>query len=164
MSESTPDLTPEVCINLWAYADPETKMVQRVAARMYVLLGDDNAKLQTLSTLAFTDNAIAKWSAVPDHQIVVLPDGTRIPGLVRIDVLHDNATRDQVFAPLLRSLEDELPGQMGFRPDGGLTSLCMPIPDEPLFLLTPAWEYPDGQVIMEVPRLGDTQPTAPGVQ
>lgn len=164
MSESMPDSTPEICINLWAYADPETKMVDRVAARMYVLLGDEDAKLQTLSTLAFTDNSIAAWSRVPENQVVVLPDGTNVPGLVRIDVLHDEATRDRVFAQLLRSLEKEIPSQMGLRTDGSLTSLRMPVPDEPLFLLTTAWEYPDGQVIMEVPRLSDVRPTVPGVQ
>ena len=160
MSEST----PEICVNLWAYADPETKMVQRVAARMYVLLGDDDAKLQTLSTLAFTDNSIARWSAVPDNHVAVLPDGTRIPGVIRLAHLHDEATRDRIYAPLLQELEGELPAQMGFQRDGTLARLSMPVPGEPLFLLTTAWEYPDGQVIMEVPRLSDVRPAMPGVQ
>ena len=109
MSESP----PEICVNLWAYADPETKMVQRVAARMYVLLGDDDAKLQTLSTLAFTDNSIARWSAVPDNHVAVLPDGTCIPGVIRLDHLHDEATRDRIYAPLLQELEGNSPTRWG---------------------------------------------------
>lgn len=158
------DRTPEICVNLWAYTAPDTRQVQRIAGRMYVLLGDEDEKLRTLSTLAFTDNSIATWTAVPEHLITVLPDGTEIPGCISIDFLRQEGSIGEVFSPLLQMLEEAIPKQVGFRQDGSLTALRMPVPDEPVYLLTTVWEYPDGTIVPEIPRIGDIAPAVPGVQ
>lgn len=50
---------PEVCLNLWAYVD-EGGYIARVAARAYVLDGDDDDKLSVLHRLAASDFIYSK--------------------------------------------------------------------------------------------------------
>ena len=63
MTLPRPLRNPEVCVNLWAYAD-EAGYIARVAARSYVLDGDDAAKLAVLHRLAATDFLHAEWMGV----------------------------------------------------------------------------------------------------
>jgi len=67
---------PEVCVNLWAYAD-ESGYIARVAARAYVLDGNDDAKLRVLHLLAATDFLHADWMGVSTQFVIDGADGKK---------------------------------------------------------------------------------------
>ena len=74
MTLPRPLRNPEVCVNLWAYAD-EAGYIARVAARSYVLDGDDAAKLAVLHRLAATDFLHAEWMGVSKQFVISNPNG-----------------------------------------------------------------------------------------
>ena len=91
MTAPRPLRNPEVCVNLWAYAD-EAGYIGRVAARSYVLDGDDAAKLAVLHQLAATDFLHAEWMGVSKQFVISNPDGERMEGVAHASMLNDGVT------------------------------------------------------------------------
>ena len=104
MTVPRPLRNPEVCVNLWAYAD-EAGYIARVAARSYVLDGDDADKLAVLHQLAATDFLHAEWMGVSKQFVISNPDGERMEGVAHASMLNDGVTPGVLFGPLFSDLK-----------------------------------------------------------
>ena len=140
-----PPCNPEVCLNLWAYAD-EGGYIARVAARAYVLDGDDDDKLSVLHLLAATDFMHAEWMGVSNQFVVVGSDGERMEGLAHASMLSDGVTAGVLFGPLFNKLEDSVPQQARVGKNG-YAAFSLPLPEDPLTVTTVVVEFEDGQLV-----------------
>lgn len=139
--DMTLDPTPSVCFNLWAFCDPDTGVVQQVAAKRYVLTGSDAAKTEVLKGLADSDFYSVPRSYVSEAFTLIGPDGQRIRGAVPLNALDV----EQVFAPLIRELSG-LPLQV--RQMGGRWEQFAPrVQDDPIWVLTQVLETADGRLL-----------------
>lgn len=69
---------PEVCFNLWAFADQDTGIIMRISGKAYVLPGSEVEKRALLSHLAATDFYSVAWHQVPKHLVMVNPAGSEV--------------------------------------------------------------------------------------
>lgn len=136
----------EACFNLWAFVDQNTRIVQRISGKAYVLDGDDEAKLAVLKQLAPTDYLTAPWTAVPDHHVVWGPQGQSVRGAVFAADLDPGA----VFGGVIDALS-MLPNQL--RSVDGQYEVCRfdaSAAAVPLFVLTYVLEREDGRLVPQV--------------
>lgn len=136
---------PEVCVNLWAYAD-EAGNIARIAARAYVLDGDDAAKLAVLNQLAPTDFLHAQWVGVSKRFVINGPDGERMEGIAHASMLNDGITPGVLFGPLFNKLEAEVPEQARTA-NGGYEAFRLKLPEDPLTVTTVVMEMDDGRLV-----------------
>lgn len=136
---------PEVCVNLWAYAD-EGGYIARVAARAYVLDGDDDAKLRVLHQLAATDFLHAEWMGVSKQFVISGPDGESMEGVAHASMLNDGETPGVLFGPLFNKLEAAVP-QQARTANGGYEGFSLKLPDDPLTVTTVVMEFDDGRLL-----------------
>lgn len=136
---------PEVCVNLWAYAD-EGGYIARVAARAYVLDGDDDAKLAVLHQLAATDFLHAEWMGVSKQFVISGPDGERMEGVAHASMLNDGMTPGVLFGPLFNRLEAAVP-QQARTANGGYEAFGLKLPEDPLTVTTVVMEFDDGRLV-----------------
>jgi len=140
-----PLVNPEVCVNLWAYAD-EAGYIARVAARAYVLDGRDDAKLAVLRQLAATDFLHAEWLGVAKQFAVNGPDGERMEGVAHASMLNDGATPGVLFEPLFKKLAASVPQQVRTENDG-YVAFRLELPTDPLTVTTVVMEFNDGRLV-----------------
>ncbi|NML26162.1 hypothetical protein [Zoogloea dura] len=140
MSEAKlrPLSNPEVCLNLWAYAD-EGGCIARVAARAYVLDGDDDDKLSVLHRLAASDFIYSEWMRVSKQFAVHGAGGERMAGVL--------------FEPLFKRLEKSIPQQVRVGKNG-YEAFSLSLPDDPLTVTTVVMEFEDGRLVPMVSRAG----------
>lgn len=136
---------PEVCVNLWAYAD-EGGYIARVAARAYVLDGDGDDKLSVLHRLAVSDFMHAEWMGVSKQFVIEGSDGERMEGIAHASMLSDGVTPGVLFEPLFKRLEQSIPqqacvGKNGYEP------FSLPLPEDPLTVTTVVVEFEDGRLV-----------------
>lgn len=136
---------PEVCVNLWAYAD-EGGYISRVAARAYVLDGDDDAKLRVLRSLAATDFLHAEWMRVLKQFVTIGPNGERMKGRAHASMLNDGATPGILFEPLFNKLEAGVP-QQARAGSNGYEVFSLKLPESPLTITTVVMEFNDGRLV-----------------
>lgn len=136
---------PEVCVNLWAYAD-EGGYIARVAARAYVLDGDDDAKLAVLHQLAATDFLHAEWMGVSKQFVVSGPDGERMECVAHASMLNDGVTPGVLFGPLFNKLDAAVPEQAR-TVNGGYEAFSLKLPEDPLTVTTVVMEFDDGRLV-----------------
>ena len=152
MTLPRPLRNPEVCVNLWAYAD-EAGYIARVAARSYVLDGDDAAKLAVLHQLAATDFLHAEWMGVSKQFVISNPDGERMEGVAHASMLNDGVTPGVLFGPLFNKLEAAVPKQ-ACTANGGYEAFSLKLPEDPLTVTTVVMEMDDGRL---VPMVSDKE-------
>jgi hypothetical protein len=145
MTAPRPLRNPEVCVNLWAYAD-EAGYIARVAARSYVLDGDDAAKLAVLHQLAATDFLHAEWMGVSKQFVISNPDGERMEGVAHASMLNDGVTPGVLFGPLFNKLEAAVPKQARTA-NGGYEAFSLKLPEDPLTVTTVVMEMDDGRLV-----------------
>lgn len=143
---------PEVCVNLWAYAD-EGGYIARVAARAYVLDGDDDDKLLALRLLAATDFLHAEWMRVSKQFIVERSDGERMEGIAHASMLDDGVTPGVLFGPLFKKLEESVPQQVRVSKNG-YVAFSLPLSEDPLTVTTVVMEFEDGRLVPMVAGAG----------
>lgn len=136
---------PEICVNLWAYAD-EGGYVARIAARAYVLDGSDEEKFALLRQLASTDFLQAEWVGVSKRFTVVGSDGERLEGVAHASMLNDGATPGVLFGPLFDKIEAQIPEQLKMTPDG-YEPFKLKLSQDPLTVTTLVIEYEDGRLV-----------------
>lgn len=136
---------PEVCVNLWAYAD-EGGYIARVAARAYVLDGDDEAKLRVLQLLAATDFLHAEWMGVSKQFVINGANGERMEGVAHASMLNDGVTPGVLFGPLFNKLEAGVP-QQARTANGGYEAFSLKLPEDPLTVTTVVMEFDDGRLV-----------------
>lgn len=141
-----------ICLNLWAYVDSRTSLVQRVAGRAYVLDGTDEQRFALLTALSRSDYATADIASVPRQFAVVppIPDIPPIEGAVHADELADPTTMSAVFEPVYRKIEAGMPQQLTFDAEGEPEVWKIAVPDNALFLKTLILEQPDGTLVPQV--------------
>lgn len=152
MTLPRPLRNPEVCVNLWAYTD-EAGYIARVAARSYVLDGDDAAKLAVLHQLAATDFLHAEWMGVSKQFVISNPDGERMEGVAHASMLNDGVTPGVLFGPLFNKLEAAVPKQARTS-NGGYEAFSLKLPEDPLTVTTVVMEMDDGRL---VPMVSDKE-------
>ena len=152
MTEPRPLRNPEVCVNLWAYAD-EAGYIARVAARSYVLDGDDAAKLAVLHQLAATDFLHAEWMGVAKQFVISNPDEERMEGVAHASMLNDGVTPGVLFGPLFNKLEAAVQKQARMA-NGGYEAFVVKLPEDPLTVTTVVMEMDDGRL---VPMVSDKE-------
>ena len=152
MTLPRPLRNPEVCVNLWAYAD-EAGYIARVAARSYVLDGDDAAKLAVLHQLAATDFLHAEWMGVSKQFVISNSDGERMEGVAHASMLNDGVTPGVLFGPLFNKLEAAVPKQARTA-SGGYEAFSLKLPEDPLTVTTVVMEMDDGRL---VPMVSDKE-------
>lgn len=143
---ATRDFGGDVCLNLWAYAHPETGTVLRIAGRAYVIPGDRDHQSAILKSLAVTDHLIAHWEPVPEKCVLISDDGAS-ERATTVQGAKDHFPA--VFGPLIERLHD-FPTQLcsvngqyrEFVPTGDLD--CR-------YLLTFVVEEEDGRLVPQVP-------------
>lgn len=145
MTAPRPLRNPEVCVNLWAYAD-EAGYIARVAARSYVLDGDDAAKLAVLHQLAATDFLHAEWMGVSKQFVISNPDGERMEGVAHASMLNDGVTPGVLFGPLFNKLEAAVP-KYARTANGGYEAFSLKLPEDPLTVTTVVMEMDDGRLV-----------------
>lgn len=147
MSPTHPRLlrAPEVCVNLWAYAD-EGGYILRIAARGYVLDGDDAAKLALLRQLGATDFLHAKWMGVSKAFVITRPGGEQMEGMAHTSMLADASTSGALFEPVLKRVAASIPQQMRTF-DGDYQSFTLELPQDPLTVTTVVIEHDDGRLV-----------------
>lgn len=132
---------PEVCFNLWAFADQDTHIIQRISAKAYALPGDYFERRAILKHLAATDFYSVGWSPVPENMTVTFPSGEALRGAVMLAQLD---CVNEIFGRLLDEIQ-EMPEQL--RCVGGVYSrFRLRTPQEPQFLLTVVIEREDGRL------------------
>lgn len=136
---------PEVCVNLWAYADAGGYIV-RVAARAYVLDGDDDAKLGVPHLLAATDFLHAEWMGVSKQFVIGGPYGERMEGVAHASMLNDGVTPGVLFGPLFNKLAAAVP-QQARTAIGGYEGFSLKLPEDPLTVTTVVMEFDDGLLV-----------------
>lgn len=136
---------PEVCVNLWAYAD-EGGYIARIAARAYVLDGDDSDKLSVLHQLAATDFLHAEWEGVSKQFVVNGSEGERLEGVAHASMLNDGVTPGVLFGPLFNKLEGAVPQQVRTTNDG-YEAFGLKLPEDPLTVTTVVMEFNDGRLV-----------------
>lgn len=141
---------PEVCVNLWAYAD-EGGYIARIAARSYVLDGDDEAKLAVLHQLAAADFLHAEWMGVSKQFVINGPDGERMEGIAHASMLGDGVTPGVLFAPLFDRLANDVP-QQARTANGGYEAFRLELPEDPLTVTTVVMELDDGSLVPMLSR------------
>ncbi|MGP5183751.1 hypothetical protein ACTXKY_08500, partial [Corynebacterium variabile] len=126
--------------------DPATRIIQRVAGKAYALAGTDEDMLKVLRTLAPTDFLTGHWTAVP-QEFEVKPPSEELPtisGAVHVSQLQDPVTHGQVFEPVFRTIEENLPIQMRLEEWGVPREEKLAFPDAILQITTYVLEHPDG--------------------
>jgi len=151
MDAATPDTpgNPELCLNLWAYADTRGYIV-RIAGRAYALEGDEPAKREILRTLAATDFLQAQWLGVSSQFALYSPSGERLSGIAHTSMLSGESTASILFEPVIRMLGQERPAQLRLT-HGTYEEFSLPLPEHPLTLTTIVMEQADGQLIPVFP-------------
>lgn len=140
-----PLTNPEVCVNLWAYAD-EGGYIARVAARAYVLDGDDGDKLSALHLLAATDFLHAEWVGVSKQFVVEGENGQQMHGVAHASMLNDGVTPAVLFGPLFQKLEGAIPLQARVGKEG-YEAFSLKLTEDPLTVTTVVMEFEDGRLV-----------------
>ena len=148
--KSRPLNNPEVCVNLWAYAD-EGGYIARVAARAYVLDGSDGDKLSALNLLAGTDFLHAEWVGVSKQFVMEGENGQRMEGVAHASMLNDGVTPAVLFGPLFQKLEGAIPRQARVGKEG-YEAFSLKFPEDPLTVATVVMEFEDGRLVPMVSR------------
>jgi hypothetical protein len=143
-TKSHPLEEPEVVLNLWAYAG-EDGYVLRLAARAYVMDGEDKQKLELLRKLASTDFLTADWHKVPANFNMNGHDGKKMSGVAHASLLSDANTHAVLFGSLMEELARSLPEQMRSI-EGQYVRFKLDLPEEPLTVTTLVIEYEDGRL------------------
>lgn len=136
--------SPEVVLNLWAYAD-EAGYVMRLAGRAYVMDGDDDDKLALLRRLAKTDFLSATWQKVPANFELNGSEGEEMYGVAHASMLSDEYSHGNLFGTLIEVLAKELPKQMRCM-DGQYVVFTPELPQDPLSVTTVVMELDDGRL------------------
>lgn len=136
--------SPEVVLNLWAYAD-ESGYVLRLAGRAYVMDGNDDDKLALLRDLAKTDFLSAQWQKVPINFKMLGTDGDEMRGVAHASLLSDANSHASLFGPLMEELAKSLPEQVR-NVDGDYRQFTLDLPQEPLSVTTVVIEHDDGRL------------------
>lgn len=136
---------PEVCVNLWAYADDDG-YIARIAARAYVLCGDDDAKLAVLHQLAASDFLHAEWQGVSKQFVIEGGEGQRMEGIAHASMLNDGVTPGVLFAELFDQIATQVPEQAR-SVNGQYEAFRLDLPEDPLTVTTVVMELDDGQLV-----------------
>src|ERR1035437_8220950 len=136
--------SPEVVMNLWAYAD-EAGHVLRLAGRTYVMDGDDNSKLMMLRKLSKTDFLSASWQPVSPNFKMKGPGGNEMRGVAHISMLSDVNSHGFLFDPLIDKLTKDVLEQMR-SVEGEYERFRPNLPREPLCVTTVGIEREDGRL------------------
>lgn len=144
MHNTTPITNPEVCVNLWAYLDEQTGLIQRVAGRGYVLTGTEQDKLKALKVLAKSDFLNSSWQPVPQHLNVVTNIGT-LGGFTTPAGLNDDYTFNSIFEAVYEQVDQSISNQIIFN-GSEYEEFCLKLPKDPLYVLTTVVEYHDGRL------------------
>lgn len=140
---------PEVCVNLWAYAD-EGVCIARVAARAYALDGDDEVKLRVLHLLAATDFLHAEWMSASKQFVINCADGEEMKCVAHVSMLNDGMPPGVLFRPLFNKIETGIPQQARTANDG-YESFSLKLPEDPLtvttVVTTVVTEFDDGRLV-----------------
>ncbi|MGV9791922.1 hypothetical protein [Gordonia sp. NPDC003422] len=139
---------PEVCFNLWAFADENTGVILRISGKAYVLDGSDEEKTALLRTLSASDFMSAPHRGVPTRYSIVTPANRTIEGAVMPNQLNDVAG---IFGSLLDELS-VLPTQLR-TVNGHYEEFWQPGVSAPLYVLTVVVECNDGR-LMPRQRIG----------
>ena len=94
----------ELVANIWPIVDEASLLIQRFAARAYVIAGGDSEVGATLKTLSQADFMVARQFAVPKHFTIVTEDG-QLEGTVTVDAFNQN--QPAVIEHALNALESE---------------------------------------------------------
>ena len=137
---------------MWAYAD-EAGYIARVAARSYVLDGDDAAKLAVLASTGRNRFLQAEWMGVSKQFVISNPDGERMGGVAHASMLNDGVTPGVLFGPLFNKLEAAVPKQARTA-NGGYEAFSLKLPEDPLTVTTVVMEMDDGRL---VPMVSDKE-------
>lgn len=137
--------SPEVVLNLWAYAG-EDGYVMRLAGKAYVMDGDDAEKLELLHKLACTDFLAAPWEKVPPNFKLTNPEGKQMTGIAHASMLSDAYGQGALFGPLIEALAKALPEQVR-SVKGDYQSFRLELPQDPLTVMTVVMEYEDGRLV-----------------
>ncbi|MFT4087598.1 MAG: hypothetical protein QM658_10665 [Gordonia sp. (in: high G+C Gram-positive bacteria)] len=136
----------DVCLNLWAYANPDTDTVLRIAGKAYVIPGDRDHQSTILKSLAVTDYLIAHWEPVPEQVLLISEDGAS-EGATTTQGVKDHFP--EVFGPLIERLHD-FPTQLCSV--AGQYREFVPAADQNCrYLLTYVFEEEDGRLVPQVP-------------
>ena len=132
--------SPELCFNLWAFADEKTSVIRRISGKPYVLDGTDIEKTALLRALSASDFLSVAQRPVPARHHIVGPAGRAMDGAVLPHQLDDVAG---VFGPLLDELS-VLPIYLR-HVTGRHEQWRLPHVDAPLYVLTVIVERADGR-------------------
>lgn len=136
---------PELCLNLWAYADTRG-YIMRIAGRAYALEGNEDTKRAILRTLAATDFLQAQWIGVSSQFGMYSAKGERLPGIAHTSMLSGQSTASILFEPLIQKLGQECPAQLRLT-QGTYEEFSLSLPKNPLILTTVVMEHADGQLV-----------------
>lgn len=137
--------SPEVVLNLWAYVD-ENGYILRLAAKSYVMEGDDKEKLALLHRLSRTDFLSTEWVKVSSNFQINSPDGQIMAGVATASMLSDPVSHSHLFSELIEKLADSIPIQLRNSKDG-YEQFRLVLPDNPLCVTTVVMEYEDGSLV-----------------
>ena len=144
MHNTTAVKDPEICLNLWAYVDEESGLINRVTGRGYVLTGTDEEKLKVLHLLAKSDFLINPWFQVPQNFSFTSEFGT-LEGLIPPSALNDNDTFNIVFDKVYKFIDKTVGTQIKFHNENYI-EFTLKVPNDPLYVLTHVIEYEDGRL------------------
>lgn len=152
-----PLMQPEVTLNLWAYASADGTVL-RLAAKAYVMDGDDALKLRLLRALSATDFLSVAWYPVPKRFTLVNHDGDRLVGAAKASMISEPLFHSQLFAALIEEVAAVLPEQLRSI-NGDYQPFRLELPESPLAVTTVVLEHGDGQL---VPMVGIDHDAEPG--
>lgn len=135
----------EICFNVWLYLDTRSNLIQRLAARAYVLDGDDDSKLAVLHSLAKTDFYASQWRPVPKNFTVNGGPDRILNGAVSISSLRDETTSDALLESVMQETLNDMPTQLR-DVNGEYQTFRLPSPNPTLHVTTIVKELPDGSL------------------
>ena len=144
-TQPKPLRSPEVVLNLWAYAG-ELGHVMRIAGKAYVMDGTDEENLALLRRLSATDFLSAAWQQVPLNFTLMNPDGEDLKGVAHASMVSNSEARDSLFGPLMEQLAKELPEQVRSK-NGDYKGFRLRLPQDPLTVVTVVMENEDGSLV-----------------
>jgi hypothetical protein len=101
----------ELAANIWAISDQHSTVIQRFAARAYVMTtGDNESIVNTLKVLAKSDHHCAKQYPIPSMFSITMKQGT-IEGVIYPTEF--NANIDAIIDSALEDLENSCPNIVG---------------------------------------------------
>ena len=108
----------ELVANIWPIVDEASSLIQRFAARAYVIAGGDSEIAATLKALSHADFMIARQFPIP-KKFTVVTEHARLEGAITVDLF--NQQQSAVIEGALKALESERRSLQGIGFDSQFT-------------------------------------------